>query len=147
MTETADEKAQQEENPLAAGLALRKTPDPCALVIFGASGDLTAKKLMPALYSLAFRRLLPERFGIIGAARSDETDDAFRERMKQAVKDHARDPFQDEVWDRLAEGMHYVTLDFADAKGEDELRDRLTELDERRETQGNRVYYFAVPPK
>jgi glucose-6-phosphate 1-dehydrogenase len=84
---------------------------------------------MPALYSLAFRRLLPEKFGIVGAARSEETDDAFRERMRQAVADHARDPFKEDVWDELAKGMRYVTLDFADERGEDGLRDTLTELD------------------
>jgi glucose-6-phosphate 1-dehydrogenase len=134
------------DNPLEAGLRLRRRPDPCILVIFGASGDLTSKKLIPALYSLALRGLLPERFGIVGAARTEESDDQFRERMKQAVKDHARDPFQDDVWEKLATGMRYVTLDFADDKGEDDLRDTLTELDEQVGTGGNRVYYFAVPP-
>jgi glucose-6-phosphate 1-dehydrogenase len=133
-------------NPLAEGLSLRRRPDPCLLVIFGASGDLTSKKLMPALYSLAFRRLLPEKFGIVGAARSEESDDAFRERMKKAVQEHARDPFKDEVWDGLAAGMRYVTLDFADDNGEDKLAETLTELDQERGTMGNRVYYFAVPP-
>ena len=133
-------------NPLLDGLRVRRRPDPCLLVIFGASGDLTSKKLMPALYSLAFRRLLPEKFGIVGAARSEETDDAFRERMRQAVADHARDPFKEDVWDELAKGMRYVTLDFADERGEDALRDTLTELDSQLGTLGNRVYYFAVPP-
>jgi len=133
-------------NPLLDGLRVRRRPDPCLLVIFGASGDLTSKKLMPALYSLAFRGLLPERFGIVGAARSDETDDAFRERMKQAVSEHARDPFKAEVWDELAKSMRYVTLDFADERGEDVLRDSLTEFDAQLGTLGNRVYYFAVPP-
>jgi glucose-6-phosphate 1-dehydrogenase len=135
-----------EPNPLLEGLRLRRRPDPCILVIFGASGDLTAKKLMPALYSLSLRRLLPDNFAIVGAARSEEPDDDFRERMKRAVQEHARDPFQDEPWDRLAQGMHYVTLDFADEKGEDELRDTLTALDKECGTLGNRVYYFAVPP-
>jgi len=138
--------ATAEHNPLAEGLRLRRRPDPCILVIFGASGDLTSKKLMPALYSLAYRGLLPEKFGIIGAARSEETDDGFRDRMKQAVQEHARDPFRDEVWEQLAGGMRYVTLDFADDKGEDLLRDKLNELDGERGTGGNRVYYFAVPP-
>ncbi len=133
-------------NPLLDGLRVRRRPDPCLLVIFGASGDLTSKKLMPALYSLAFRRLLPEKFGIVGAARSEESDDAFRERMRQAVTDHARDPFKEDVWDELAKGMRYVTLDFADERGEDTLRDTLTELDSQLGTLGNRVYYFAVPP-
>jgi len=133
-------------NPLLDGLRVRRRPDPCLLVIFGASGDLTSKKLIPALYSLAYRGLLPERFGIVGAARSEETDDAFRERMKQAVSEHARDPFKQEVWDELAKGLRYVTLDFADARGEDALRDTLNELDSELGTLGNRVYYFAVPP-
>jgi glucose-6-phosphate 1-dehydrogenase len=136
----------EEPNPLLEGLRIRRRPDPCLLVIFGASGDLTAKKLIPALYALALRRLLPERFGIVGAARSAESDDGFRERMKQAVKDHARDPFKQDVWDELAAGMRYVTLDFADDHGEDELAHALAKLDEERGAQGNRVYYFAVPP-
>ena len=66
-------------NPLEEGLSLRRTPDPCALVIFGASGDLTHKKLMPALYALMVRRLLPPRFAIVGVARTEADDDAFRE--------------------------------------------------------------------
>src|SRR3954464_11755559 len=92
-----------DENPLAEGLQIRRRPDPCILVIFGASGDLTAKKLIPALYALAVRRLLPEKVAIVGAARTDESDDEFRERMKQAVKDHARDPYSEETWSELAE--------------------------------------------
>ncbi|MGH3026664.1 MAG: glucose-6-phosphate dehydrogenase, partial [Gaiellaceae bacterium] len=135
-----------EHNPLADGLRLRRRPDPCLLVIFGASGDLTSKKLLPALYSLAYRRLLPEKFGIVGAARTEESDDEFRERMKQAVQEHARDPFDEQVWQSLAAGMRYSTLDFADDNAEDSLRTKLTALDQERETGGNRVYYFAVPP-
>jgi glucose-6-phosphate 1-dehydrogenase len=135
-----------EQNPLLEGLRLRRRPDPCILVIFGASGDLTSKKLMPALYALAVRDLLPEKFGVVGAARTQETHDDFRARMKQAVQDHARDPFDEETWSKLADGMRYVTLDFADDKGEDELKDVLTSLDDERGTGANRVYYFAVPP-
>jgi glucose-6-phosphate 1-dehydrogenase len=137
---------EQLDNPLLEGLRIRRRPDPCILVIFGASGDLTSKKLMPALYSLAFRGLLPEKFGIVGAARSDESDDAFRERMRQSVNEYARDPFKEDVWDGLAEHMRYVTLDIADEHGEDALRDTLNELDSELGTQGNRIYYFAVPP-
>jgi glucose-6-phosphate 1-dehydrogenase len=143
MTTAADEAS---ANPLLEGLRLRRRPDACILVIFGASGDLTSKKLMPALYALATRKLLPEKFAVVGAARSEETDDAFRDRMKQAVKDHARDPFKQETWDELAAGMHYATLDFSDQAAEDRLAELLTELDKERGTQGNRMYYFAVPP-
>ncbi len=113
------------------GCSLRRTPDPFALVIFGASGDLTHKKLMPALYALALRRLLPSRFAIVGVARTEGSDDAFREDMKQAVQQHARDEFRQDVWDELAAAMHYVATDFADEGGEDALADRLTELDAR----------------
>ena len=146
MTETAEQPAQQEENPLAEGLALRKTPDPCALVIFGASGDLTHKKLMPALYALAVRRLLPPRFAIVGVARTDGDADAFRQDMKTAVKQHARDPFRQETWDELAPKLHYVATDFADSGGEDKVHDLLGKLDEDEQLGGNRVFYLAVPP-
>jgi glucose-6-phosphate 1-dehydrogenase len=135
-----------EQNPLLEGLQIRRRPAPCAVVIFGASGDLTQRKLMPALYSLAYRRLLPERFAIVGAARSQETDDEFRERMKDAVQRFARDPFRQDVWDELAAGMRYCALEFEDDAGEDELARVLREVDAQRGTLGNRVYYFAVPP-
>jgi glucose-6-phosphate 1-dehydrogenase len=136
----------QQENPLVEGLTLRRTPDPCVFVIFGASGDLTQRKLVPALYALAYRRLLPEKFAVVGAARSEMSDDDFRSQMESAVREHARDPFRDDVWSSLADGMRYVPLDFADDRGEDQIARCLTQLDEERGTEGNRLYYFAVPP-
>jgi glucose-6-phosphate 1-dehydrogenase len=135
-----------EQNPLLEGLRLKRTPEPCALVIFGASGDLTARKLMPALYSLAYRQLLPEQFGIIGVARTPESTAKFRERMRAAVEEHSRDPFKQEVWETIADGMRYVSTDFADEGGEDKVLEELRRLDAKRGTAGNRVYYFAVPP-
>ena len=135
-----------EQNPLLAGLPLRRRPEPCTIVIFGASGDLTERKLMPALYSLAFRRLLPEHFAVVGVARSEENDDGFREEMRTAVERFARDPFRQEVWDELAAGMHYLQLSAMDGKSGKKLAEMLTGLDEERGTQGNRLYYFAVPP-
>jgi glucose-6-phosphate 1-dehydrogenase len=145
MTETAQAERQQ-QNPLMEGLTLRRAPDPCAIVIFGASGDLTKRKLLPALYSLALRRLLPERFGIVGAARNEESDDEFRERMKAGIQEFGRDPFNQETWDWLAERMHYVPLEFADEAGHVKIEKVLKELDETQGTAGNRVYYLAVPP-
>jgi glucose-6-phosphate 1-dehydrogenase len=138
--------ALEERNPLLEGLAVRPRPDPCVLVIFGASGDLTQRKLMPALYALACRHLLPERFAVVGAARSEETDEGFRERMKDAVKEHARDEFKQEIWDELARGMRYQTLTASDELAEDRLGVLLAELDAEIGTNGNRIYYFAVPP-
>jgi glucose-6-phosphate 1-dehydrogenase len=135
-----------EENPLLEGLSLRRTPDPCALVIFGASGDLTHKKLMPALYALMLRRLLPPRFAIVGVARSEGDDEVFRKDMREAVQKHARDEFREDVWDELASSMHYLATDFADEGGEDALAALLTSLDAEHDLGGNRVYYLAVPP-
>ncbi len=133
-------------NPLAEGLRLPRTPDPCAIVIFGASGDLTRRKLFPAIYSLAVRNLLADELAIVGVARSEVTDAEFQARMKDAVREFGRDPIDERVWKRLADGMHYISTDFAADQGEDELAELLTRLDEERGTQGNRVYYLAVPP-
>jgi glucose-6-phosphate 1-dehydrogenase len=133
-------------NPLVEGLRLRRTPEPCALVIFGASGDLTRRKLFPALYSLAYRRLLPERFGIVGVARTEQSTKQWIADMKAGVKEFGRDDLEAGVWDELAAGMHYVATDFADDRGEDEVLNVLRRLDEERGTAGNRMYYLAVPP-
>jgi glucose-6-phosphate 1-dehydrogenase len=135
-----------EQNPLLEGLTRSREPDPCAVVIYGASGDLTRRKLIPALYSLAFRRLLPERFAVVGVARSEETTDEFRARMKEAVREHGRDELREDVWEELAAGMRYLATDFSDQTGEDVVAKTLAELDQERGTEGNHVYYLAVPP-
>ncbi|MFL5726011.1 MAG: glucose-6-phosphate dehydrogenase, partial [Chloroflexota bacterium] len=109
-------------------------------------GDLTQRKLFPALYSLAFRRLLPEQFGIVGVARSEQTSKEWIEAMKKAVQEHGRDEFREDVWETLAAGMRYVATDFADDAGEDSVIEQLEKLDEDRGTGGNRVLYLAVPP-
>ncbi len=135
------------ENPLLEGLGRTRTPEPCVLVVFGASGDLTRRKIFPALYSLACRRLLPEPIAIVGVARTELSDDEFRSRMEEAVREFARDEFRPDVWETLAEATRYHGTDFADEAGEDRLGALLTELDEERGTLGNRVYYLAVPPQ
>jgi glucose-6-phosphate 1-dehydrogenase len=138
--------AAEQENPLLEGLGLTRTPPSCALVIFGASGDLTQRKLFPALYSLAFRHLLPRNFAVVGVARTEESEDDFHERMKQGVEEFGRDPVRDDVWETLAEGMRYVAMDFKDEAGWNKLSKTLADLDKNLGTAGNRVYYFAVPP-
>jgi glucose-6-phosphate 1-dehydrogenase len=137
---------EQEQNPLLEGLPARRRPAPCLFIIFGASGDLTERKLMPALYSLAFRRLLPDRFAVLGAARTDGDDESFREAMRKAVERYARDEFRPEVWEELAAGMRYMRLELAEAGAGDRLASALAELDAERGTGGNFLYYFAVPP-
>ncbi|MEO5577102.1 MAG: glucose-6-phosphate dehydrogenase [Gaiellaceae bacterium] len=135
-----------DSNPLVEGLRLRRSPDACALVVFGATGDLTQRKIFPALYALALRRLLPERFGVVGVARTEQTTKQWIAAMKKAVGEHARDDFDAQVWKELAEGMRYVATDFAEDEGQDRVVDALRDLDERRGTAGNRLYYLAVPP-
>ena len=133
-------------NPLLEGLRLRRSPDPCAIVIFGATGDLTRRKIFPALYALALRRLLPERFGVVGVARTEQTTKQWIAEMKKAVREHARDDFDAQVWRELADGMRYVATDFAEDEGQDRVVDALRDLDEQRGCSGNRLYYLAVPP-
>ena len=131
MTET---QTPPQENPLLEGLGPRRTPEPCVLVIFGASGDLTRRKIFPALYALAYRRLLPERFAVVGTARSEWTDDEFRDRMEHAVREFGRDDFKQDVWDWLAGATQYLAMDFADESKADELVSLLNRLDEERGT-------------
>ena len=135
-----------EENPLLEGLRRRRTAEPCVLTIFGASGDLTQRKLFPALYALAVRHLLPEHFAVLGVARSEMSTDEFRERMREATQENCRDTFNEEIWDGLAEGVRYLAMDFSDEAGWEDLARNLSELDEERATEGNRVFYLAVPP-
>ena len=133
-------------NPLLEGLALQRRPDPCVLVIFGASGDLTKRKVVPAIYSLALRGLLPEAFGLIGASRTTERDEGFRNRMRAAVEEFGRDELRNDVWEQLAQGMRYVSTDFAKPGSEERVAQVMSELDRELGTGGNRVYYLAVPP-
>ncbi|WP_337286843.1 glucose-6-phosphate dehydrogenase [Candidatus Methylomirabilis sp.] len=124
-----------------------QVPEGCALVIFGASGDLTRRKLLPALYALAHDGLLPDQFAVIGFARKEKSHEAFREEMRQAVEQFSRlQPFNAGVWDRLARGFYYVAASFEDPVGYERLRELLVEVDRRHGTGGNRLYYLATPP-
>ncbi len=98
------------ENPLRVGLRLSDVPGPCALVIFGGSGDLAHRKLVPALYNLALRGLLPAGFGVVGIGRRDYGgDEGFRQEMRESVSKYSRtQPLDETVWDSFAEGLCYV---------------------------------------
>src|ERR1043165_9621616 len=99
------------ENPMRAGMRLERAAEPCAVVIFGASGDLAKRKLIPALYRLVQERLLPAEFAIIGLDRTAMTDDEFREKMKQAVVEFSESKSVDEeVWRSFAAGMAVLPL-------------------------------------
>jgi glucose-6-phosphate 1-dehydrogenase len=116
------------------------------LAIFGASGDLTRRKIFPALYSLAMRDLLPDEYALLGIARSEQSTEDFVAAMEAAVREFGRDEFRQDVWDELARRTRYLATDFADEEGEDRVARCLTELDDEHGTRGNRVYYLAVPP-
>jgi glucose-6-phosphate 1-dehydrogenase len=120
---------------------------PCVLVLFGVTGDLARKKLMPAVYDLANRGLLPPGFSLVGFARRDWEHEDFAQVTHDAVKEHARTPFNDTVWQQLAEGIRFVPGEFADDAAFDRLAETVAELDRERGTGGNYAFYLSVPPK
>ncbi|RZS82812.1 glucose-6-phosphate 1-dehydrogenase [Motilibacter rhizosphaerae] len=126
---------------------LPRVAGPCGLVIFGVTGDLSRKKLMPAIYDLANRGLLPPGFALTGFARRDWADQDFAQVVHDAVKEYARTPFREEVWQQLAEGIRFVPGEFGDKAAFEQLRQTIQELDEKRGTGGNHAFYLSVPPK
>ncbi len=120
---------------------------PCGVVIFGVTGDLSRKKLMPAIYDLANRGLLPPTFSLIGFARREWADQDFGAIVEEAVRQHARTPLRQEVWDRLAEGFRFVQGSFDDDASFAKLAETLEKLDAERGTGGNHAFYLSIPPK
>jgi len=121
--------------------------EPSVLVLFGVTGDLARKKLLPAIYDLANRGLLPPGFSLVGFARRDWTDQDFAQVTYEAVRQHARAKFRDEVWRQVSDGVRFVAGEFADAAAFGHLAETLTKLDAERGTGGNRAYYLSVPPR
>ncbi|MFD1721013.1 glucose-6-phosphate dehydrogenase [Amnibacterium endophyticum] len=126
---------------------LNRIAGPSCLVIFGVTGDLARKKLMPAVYDLANRGLLPPGFALVGFARRDWDDQDFAKVVHDAVEEHARTPFREEVWQQLLQGVRFVQGTFDDAAAFDRLRDTLDELDRTRGTMGNTAFYLSIPPR
>jgi glucose-6-phosphate 1-dehydrogenase len=134
-------------NPLREGLAEERVPEPAAMVIFGASGDLTHRKLLPALYSLTRDRLLPPRFAIVGFARRPVSDDAFREEMRKACDEFARRrPVDPELWSAFARNVFYQQGSYDDPASFAALKNKLEEVERALGLTGNRVFYLATPP-
>src|SRR5699024_9872467 len=125
---------------------LPRIPGPRSLVLFGVTGDLARKKLLPAIYDLANRGLLPPGFSLVGFARRDWEDQDFGKVVYEAVKEHARTPFRDEVWRSLSEGFRFVPGVFDDDAAFDLLAETVRELDEQRGTGGNHAFYLSIPP-
>ena len=142
------EAATVAENPLRVGMRLERAAEPCAVVIFGASGDLARRKLIPALYRLVQERLLPAEFAIIGLGRTPMNDEEFRQKMKEAVVEFSESKEVDEeVWRSFAEGMQFIPSDINNAECYGVLARKLEEVDRARGTQGNRLFYLSVAPE
>ncbi len=120
---------------------------PCVLVMFGVTGDLARKKLLPAIYDLANRGLLPPGFSLVGFARRDWEDEDFAQVTYDAVKQHARTPFRDTVWQQVSEGIRFVQGEFDDDEAFDTLAETVRSLDAERSTGGNYAFYLSIPPK
>src|SRR3954470_4943703 len=126
---------------------LNRIAGPSAIVIFGVTGDLSRKKLMPAVYDLANRGLLPPGFALVGFARREWENEDFEQVVYENVKAHARTPFDDDVWNQLKEGIRFVQGEFDDDEAFDRLKQTLHELGEVRGTMGNHACYLSIPPK
>jgi glucose-6-phosphate 1-dehydrogenase len=134
------------ENPLRVGLRSPRTPEPNTLVIFGATGDLTQRKLIPALYNLALEGLLPGRFSVVGFARRPKDHYHFRSELREAVAKHSRtQPIQAPAWDGFASRLYYCPSEFADPGGYRDLGATLGKI-EGKSGSRNRLYYLATPP-
>lgn len=126
---------------------LSRIAGPSALVIFGVTGDLSRKKLMPAVYDLANRGLLPPGFALVGFARRDWADRDFAEIVHDAVRKYARTPFSEDTWQQFAEGIRFVQGRFDDPDAYRRLRETVDSLDRERGTMGNHAFYLSIPPR
>ncbi|MDQ2659961.1 MAG: glucose-6-phosphate dehydrogenase [Verrucomicrobiota bacterium] len=133
-------------NPLREGISSRSVPEACTVVIFGATGDLTHRKLIPALYNTAADGEMPPELTVVGFARREKTDEGFREELGEAVRKYSRQTVRDEVWDSFAKSIFYHQSEFADSDGYVRLSERLQKIEKERGTGGNRLFYLAVAP-
>ncbi len=123
-----------------------KVPDPCGLVIFGGSGDLTKRKIIPSLYRLHQSRLLPKVFFVLGTSRTVMNSEEFRNSMLAAVRDGVREDFDESSWRGFATNLYYSPIDYAKAESYFSLKQELSELEKRYPTNGDRIFYLAIPP-
>ncbi|MDJ1371113.1 glucose-6-phosphate dehydrogenase [Gulosibacter molinativorax] len=136
-------------NPLrpAGERRLERIAGPSSVVLFGVTGDLSRKKLLPAIYDLGNRGLLSPSFGFVGFGRRDWTDDEFREFFKQNARAHARTAWSEEAWKQLSAGMRFVSGEFDEDEAFDKLSDTLDELRQSHGTRGNHAFYLSIPPR
>ena len=135
-----------QQNVLWDERRLPRVPEPGVIVIFGDSGDLTARKLIPALYDLATQRLLPLEFAVVGISRTELSHEEFRERLRDAMDKHRSGQVSDDVWESFSRSIFYLAGDSKKPETYEELKDFLKELDRERGTEGNRIYYLSSSP-
>lgn len=135
------------ENPLLEGLPDEKRPDPFAMVIFGAHGDLTKRKLIPAIYALYVQNLLPENFAIVGTSRTEKTDEEFRDQMRESVIKYGEGvTLENASWERFSKSLYYRPGNAKDAASYADLKTTLDELKEKHGTQGHHIFYLSTSP-
>ncbi|MBX7145017.1 MAG: glucose-6-phosphate dehydrogenase [Oligoflexia bacterium] len=134
------------ENPFAEGENRIIRPPGTAIVIFGATGDLTHRKLIPALYNLAYDDYMPSNFVVVGAARTPLSDEDFRKNLFESVKKHSRRTINDELWQRFSQNIYYQQLDGTSLESFVKLRERLQSLEKKRAETLNYLYYLATSP-
>jgi glucose-6-phosphate 1-dehydrogenase len=125
---------------------LPRVPEPCALVVFGITGDLARKKLLPAVYDLHSRGLLPTDFVLVGFARREWTDGDFEDMAREAAQAHARTPWREDVWSRLAANIRFVPGAFDDDHAFDQLCACTDEMRDEHGIKGNAAFYLSIPP-
>ncbi len=136
-----------EANPLRHGsLRLHRTPEPCSMIIFGGSGDLTRRKLIPALFRLSQQRMIPAGFTIIGMARSPMSDEQYRSMLRTWIEKETGPLTDSARWDSFAQGIHYLSADYHDPAVYSGLKSSLSNTEAARKTAGNRIYYLATAP-
>src|SRR5258708_27964409 len=135
------------ENPFQDPLRFERQVPECVIVIFGANGDLTKRKLLPALYRLAYDRRLAAGFAIVGISRTPLSDDQFREKMRESVEEFSEDTkLDDDVWAAFARGLFYVAGDIGDAGLYQRLGEKLGQIENQRHTGGNALFYLSTQP-
>jgi glucose-6-phosphate 1-dehydrogenase len=140
-------KAKPVENVLREGLRLERVPDPCILVLFGATGDLAHRKVIPAMYHLWRTNLLPHEFVLLAVGRREYDDEGFRDEIHASLEEFSRVlPLDEAAWRSFSGRIRYQRCDFSDAEGFETLASMLDELDETEGTRGNRLFYLATPP-
>ncbi|HKF29891.1 MAG TPA: hypothetical protein VKB29_11690, partial [Candidatus Binataceae bacterium] len=135
-----------QESPVTIA-PMARAGDPCIVVIFGAAGDLTKRKLVPALYNLLTQKLLPDRFAVMGVTSAEYSDPEFRAKLSTDIREFATTKVDDQLWNWFDERVHYVAGDFHDPNLYQKLKTSLAAVDKEQHTSGNYLFYLATAPQ